>query len=630
MDEFAIRIESITEGSVVKANVSFYNTNPNIALMFNECKNKGDNLCLFYNTETDAINGWCHETWYAKKGYRVISVNDFKEFKAEIKTQEEKQMTRQEVISSTITEEEREILTKEMINLWFEYDYAYTPEAINKIIDEWAFNKAKLIQQFKRHENYIEGKFMIAFSTDYQRVIDTVAINKFINWLEHIIRDKEYYLNVPADSRDINHYLYDEMYQVLVSYTKENSFRNFTEPFLTSEMVDEIKKAFPYIRCNAGQKTCRVLNKICQHLGYDRHPEYNREYAKYADALSPITIKRHTILSVNPIDYLTMSFGNSWASCHTIDKSNKRNMPNSYEGMYSSGTISYMLDGSSIVMYTVDGDYNGNEFYTQPKINRNMFHYSFPYLVQGRMYPQDNDGCSQIYTEFRNIAQKVMSEIGNFPNLWKNEKGTEAASKAIVSEGTHYRDYNHFDNCNLSTIKGKENDPIKKFKVGHKPICITCGSEHSVNGNISCCTSQRECEECGELLDDDDIIWINGNSYCRECCNYCENCGEYHLGSEYHIEDRNEWVCEYCTTDSGNYFYCDECEEWYTTSQENYIDNEYICLCDECYYERYTECTECGERIERNQAFWHDECPYCEECFNALNSDEDEDEEEAV
>ena len=135
---------------------------------------------------------------------------------------------------------------------------------------------------------------------------------------------------------------------------------------LTSEQAEEINKVFPFAYAHTGQKANRVVNKIMKYLGYDKHPDYNKEYAKYADSMSPMTIKRHTILSLNPIDYLKMSFGNSWASCHTIDQKNKRDMPNSYQGAYCSGTISYMLDGTSMVFYTVDASYEGDEFYDEP------------------------------------------------------------------------------------------------------------------------------------------------------------------------------------------------------------------------------------------------------------------------
>ena len=81
--------------------------------------------------------------------------------------------------------------------------------------------------------------------------------------------------------------------------------------------------------------------------------------------------------------------------------------------------------------------------------------------------------------------QKIVSDIFDFPNLWKVSRGTDAASRYIYSEGTHYTDYCNFDNCTLSRITGSENED--SITVGHDPICIECGDEHDTSGNINCC-----------------------------------------------------------------------------------------------------------------------------------------------
>ena len=82
-----------------------------------------------------------------------------------------------------ITVEERLYLHNKMIDLLDEYDYSYTDDAISDIIDKWANQKALFIEAFKKHPNYIDGQFMIAFDTDYEREIDKVAINNFANWM---------------------------------------------------------------------------------------------------------------------------------------------------------------------------------------------------------------------------------------------------------------------------------------------------------------------------------------------------------------------------------------------------------------------------------------------------------------
>ena len=340
------------------------------------------------------------------------------------------------------------------------------------------------------------------------------------------------------------------------------------------------------MHAHTGQKTSRVINKLCTYLGFAKHPDYNREFAKYADSLSPLKIKRHTILSINPIDYFTMSIGNSWLSCHTIDKHNG--------GCYSSGTVSYMLDGSSMVFYTIDASYNGDEYFNERKIARQMFYYGEEKLVQSRLYPQSNDyGATDEYTNYRQIVQGIMALLFDFPNYWTVSKGTGNASRYIDSEGTHYRDYKHFENCTLSRIKGNENE--NEFTVGHRPICIECGNTHSTEDSINCCSGNGyTCECCGDWVRDDDIIWINDYPYCSNCASYCEVCDEYYLdGDGYWIESESRSVCSYCY--ERYYAECDDCGEEYDKDNMYWVESECKYVCSDCYEEHYFTCQHCGE-----------------------------------
>lgn len=535
-------------------------------------------------------------------------------------------------VNEIISNEERETIIAGMVNLFDEYGYEHRRSALNEIIDVWARNKADLIQHFKAHPNYIEGKFMIAFNKDYKRATNPKAITHFFTWLRlWCIEEMVNTLPKEIDEQRAKEgcsYLPNELYKSLNhDYEYDYYICRITERVITAEQADHINKLMPdKIHAHAGQKTSRVVNKICKYLGYDKHPDYNKEFAKYADALSPMIIRRHTVLSINPLDYLTMSFGNSWASCHTIDKSNKRGMPNSYEGQYSSGTISYMLDKVSMVFYTVDSDYEGDEYYFEPKINRNMFHWTKPNLVQGRLYPQDNDGCSELYTEYRTVVQEIISGLYDFPNLWTNKKGTSAASSHINTEGTHYHDYEHYSNCNLSIIKGEEDNEIM-MTVGHEPICIECGDEHHESECINCCRKPNAlyCKECGCLLDEDEAIWINGDAYCRSCVEYCERCDEYHRGESYHIRDYGD-VCEGCY----NEFYtcCDECNDDVDREDTHWIDDEEIRVCDYCYERHFTECPTCGINTRINDSNFVNRSWYCDDCVD--DAREENESEEAV
>lgn len=538
--------------------------------------------------------------------------------------EEENKMDVKEIIS----EQEREMLLEEMENLLDKYDYNYSEDALNKIIDTWAEDKADLITAFKKHPNYLEGKFMIVFSHNFSRNVDMNAISHFRRWL--------FSYEVPMAVRE---FMPEDMKKWCINNGKKypteiftffTDLGDMTAQYISSETADNVNALCSDIRAKEGQKMSRVVNKLCDYIGLTKLPDYNREFAKYADAINPLQITRHTILSVNPLDYLTMSFGNSWASCHTIDKTNKRCMPNSYEGMYSSGTISYMLDGTSMVFYTVDAAYDGNDFWNEPKINRQMFHWGEDKLIQGRLYPQDNDSNAEGYKPYREIVQKIMSELFDFPNYWTVKKGTAEASRYVMSEGTHYRDYECYSNCNLSVPKGSENEEC--ITVGHNPICIECGEEHETQDNINCCSSKTICADCGCVIDDeDDVIWIGGSPYCRDCVNYCDCCGGYTRGDTTYIDSEDRYVCDDCLSEY--YEYCDDCGEYYNRENMTYVESEDAYYCQNCLEDNFCTCERCRE-IFRNRVMteFDDEelCPNCLEEAKAEAEEEESTEEQAM
>ena len=462
-----------------------------------------------------------------------------------------------------LSDEMRKELLNEMMELYMTYDYAPTKKGVNAQLDEWAKNKGNLIKWMENHPNY-NGKFQIAFDADFQRKIDKDAIVKFRDYLTELIpeekigpftfadidasRDKlisyvrifrsynfiksingydgEYFLSEYrrfdnyyktitskfdiADNRAYNKEMYELRYKIKDIMEYLYYFRDLSH-IADEEIAERFNYHFPELKATKGQKISRIVNKLCKQLGFDKDKNYNREFAKFSDAINPLTIKRHTVLSCHPVDYLTMSFGNSWSSCHTIDKKNKRDMPNSYQGQYSGGTLSYMLDGTTAVFYTVDAKYDGDKLELEPKINRCMFHIGEYKVVQGRVYPQTNDGEGGIYTEIRNIVQKIIADCWGKPNMWTLKKGTGHCCHVIKSEGVHYRDYENFDYCNVSYLKFDDSENLnnERITVGHNPICPQCGKEHTYEESVECyyCYDEdRNNEDTDDDDDDDDEI----------------------------------------------------------------------------------------------------------------------------
>jgi len=437
-----------------------------------------------------------------------------------------------------------------------------------------------------------------------------------------------------------------------------------------AEKANEYAKPFNYekngkiigLKAVKGQKISRIVGKFMKYYELDkivdkrtetwtsengeRHTRikdygWNGKIAELGDAINPLDVKRWTIISVNPIDYLTMSFGHSWASCQTIDKLNERNTDSehNYSGMYCSGTLSYMLDGATVIMYTVDEKYKGKEFCLEDKMNRCNFHIGEDKFIQGRVYPdgRDSDGETSIASQLRTIMQKVLAECVNETNLWKLFKGTNNCDRyAISADGaTNYKDWTHYEDCTVSLLKREGyQDNREPVIIGHTPICTYCGNQHSRDDYLACydCASKIndddcvECANCGSLinLNDGDYIYDEDTEryYCdAECanedgCYYCDNVGEWHSENVYEDEYTEEYfydywgTCVHFTDRWGNdhHFlnvdnaYCNDWVEldgdWYMTSDTNVIECPH---CGGWTLADRDECLECGELIYEDE-----------------------------
>lgn len=509
---------------------------------------------------------------------------------------------------SLSTEEEKQ-LVDEMISLLRKFDYNPTEKGTKEIIKEWSYNKKNIVQLMSKHPNYNgkyqivfdcnyqreanveEIRSFYSYLADWMKknpakFLTKIKIGKFrMGECEKIIsnlKDRQslyeechkamipvskYVLDdIESDLKRItNHYNkyldlgYNFGYQKIAGdlYTAKDfekycgyteaaeALRMYSLKYVNDELARVFKSSVSGLDVKVGQKTSRLVHKFCSLIKITEDPDYEKRYAKYSDAINPLSVTRHTVISCHPIDYLTMSFGNSWSSCHTIDRNNKRELSKSYDGCYSAGTLSYMLDSTSFLYYTVDESYDDNFLELESKISRNMFHLGENKLVQGRVYPQSSDIHKEVYKNIREIVQKVVADCLNISNLWSNSKGTLECDSVIQSVGPHYLDYSTYMLCNVSYLKNLHNiKSPKMIYVGHDPICPTCGKMHDREGCIECykCEGEHSCTNCGKTLRWDEICYINGYPYCNDCRFYCEYHKQIEGGDCYNIENYGQ-VC---------------------------------------------------------------------------------------
>ena len=511
------------------------------------------------------------------------------------------------------------------VRLTEEYSTSVNRSAINEFI---LFLERRLAQWCREHEAVIAGMTFSEVRTARRRLyrainaLDDIAYRPVImGGMTEDELHREYRRIDKIDDQFYNTYALYDARMTAENYSKANVLRNiinvlsnFTDNTLNEEMaeilnnnapiffpVDKEGKKINKARFSKGQKTGKAVSKFFSLMGdyfvkykdiqdevwfdqsgnvHTRQKDkgWNYYFSAYADGINPIKVKRYTFISVNPLDYLTMSFGNGWSSCHTIDHNNNRsnNGGHTYQGCYQSGTLSYMLDGSSIVMYTTKDDIDVTRPWEADKINRCMFHLGEEKFVQGRTYPdgRDNENDEEAVTiasSFRNIFQRVISECWDSSNLWVIKRNN---NDYTMSYGTHYRDYLCYSDTCTSLLKGSTNTTA--VRIGHNPICPVCGEEHHNEESLHCGDDHMclrngnhiECTRCGALINIDEAIRDEdtGNYYCD--CECAENNNVYFC---YNVE---EWH-------SDDVYYDDQVCEFFYDPDNEHIEVEGCCFMDE-------------------------------------------------
>ena len=400
-------------------------------------------------------------------------------------------------------------LVDDIMALLTKYHHKNTEEGVCSMLHTYFFNKQNLIDMFMKSENYI-GNMRICIDAELERRTNNREVRDFCSSFPKNVDAKTVFLKyVDEDGKTLDDYTrigvsgfkarelhYGNIAERLVtnkghkdrfendgatkaSHLELRDFTNLISYFgmsASSTLETDIAEALTQHKMNAtfvgGMKKSRAFNRLCSTYKVDKLPNYNRLFAQYADMVSGLKRKVKFYISLNPLDYFTMSFGNSWSSCHTIDKNNERGMPTGYHGMHCGGTMSYMLDHTSIITYVHN---HATEDHEEGKIYRNMFHFDNGTLIQGRVYPQGNDGLTDLYKEFRRIMQTELAKLIGVEDNWI--KRNCSCGNNTVSYGVHYPDYLNFDGCNVTYPSDMPEAAGHNVVIGHERICPNCGHE---------------------------------------------------------------------------------------------------------------------------------------------------------
>lgn len=378
-----------------------------------------------------------------------------------------------------------------------------TRAGIAKNVDVWLENKSDMIRKMVKHPNY-NGNLQIVVPAYITRSMNASQANNVLSRIENslmrspeLFKDKSGktaydYLKAFSDtigkfaspSEIVRH---DEVGNVFDSYSStlasESTYNRYAS---ISSCICDIRyygaggrvtdNLAERINCRLnlekkkvceGQKSSKVVNRLL-HMT-NNYDEFNKLFTQYADFVNENKQNGYYVVSLNFLDYLRMSDGNSWSSCHTTDYTNTRHMQNTYSGQYVQGTLSYALDNVSYITYFTDTDTDTKHPDRSWKVCRTMYHVKpdESIYIQGRVYPQDSDGNGEVYNEMQRLWKSVMGY--DYILVGRSERYADT-----TTNGANYKDYDCNSSCMLYRKEGVSDYSIS---IGHEAYSCYSGNE---------------------------------------------------------------------------------------------------------------------------------------------------------
>lgn len=369
---------------------------------------------------------------------------------------------------------------------------------VNANLAEWVDAKQRIYDVLKHHPNWNPDTLAVETVIVKRRVFNRAYIRESLNRLLSYIQDVD---NSILDSFKQQLFLLKFLNAPNISKGTVLLYDHRVELGTLNEWLALQKPV-------VGQKTTRYIRSVLVKANHNPDVgETNRPFLNLCDLFSETEAEFKFILSINPCDYITMSNGNSWDSCHNLDG-----------GCYRRGTLSYMNDSTSLISYVLPMDWeerNGiDSAHQHPTVISHALKYfrrvimwgvNQHYVMQSRIYPgEDSD---EFATEYTNTVIKIISDAyaaagiscGDFQhpsnNSWRDYFCRE--------EPAHYPDYMYAE-YDLQTdpleVSVKRNAPI-----GGTNYCLACGEEFDTgdsSGDIYCDSCDADRDYDGD--DDDD------------------------------------------------------------------------------------------------------------------------------
>ena len=311
---------------------------------------------------------------------------------------------------------------------------------------------------------------------------------------------------------------------------------------------------------------------------------------KYSIVVNDRKFNGEIHISINPIDFLTMSDNSSWSSCMNWRES----------GCYHVGTVEMMNSNNVLCCYITKGknkefdffhhrnsfkeeieedakvDRKIEEWSCSDKKYRQLFYITKDILVGGKAYPFANEQLSKTMLNIiKDLAEKNLNWSYKYgPELYQDMK--YISSEYSVNRARGYRQYNPKKKNIIFDTKGMYNDMISD-----KSTSYWCFRNKVDKTKIISYSGKAPCLCCGKS-----VIYLNDDPYY----------GDPDEFNDYHDKYLNcdNVICKDCLDKT---YRCDAC------NMQNPIANFYLFevdgktlkICEDCWEDRVKKCPDCGK-----------------------------------
>jgi len=431
---------------------------------------------------------------------------------------------------------------------------------IDTTLKEWNKNKTRLFKAFG-HKLRVSKQISIPKDTtvivsELEGIYHPYIFSQNLDITDYI-RDPEYY------SRIINNKFIEDvlLFWAKKNYCKQDLYtlsrlfvhKNLVEGYLCSLECNSIPYHFRDFKCTIknGMKTIRTIQKVLKATKYPNMELFEEWRNRVSLVQTSDIIQAKLVLSIHPIDFMTMSDNAcNWSSC----------MSWSHNGCYHAGTLE-MLNSNLVAVaylesnseYALHLNETGEVYPIPNKSWRSLVFIHKDIILCGKSYPYFKQTITfQVLDLARNMVKENLNWDYKFINQEYKDMNNIEGNYYLRDWFNPYYDKRRKHHTITFYTHGMYNDIIEA-KYPHYYCCRNYVEEPlkiCLSGPATCiCCGNRIFEDSrNDILNYDDL---GHDKICWDCRSQhrCRTCGKIYYEMKYHTKE-GDYCSDECIKDT--------------------------------------------------------------------------------